>query len=350
MFKLITSAAAVVVAGIALFLTSCGSSTIAERKPVDQLDSVKVDTGIVRELKDVYRIYRVNDKIDNIRDEFGLYYENDSIAATNVIARSFNLIDSLKNTAFYDDSLKTFNTYHLIGFELVNKAILAKGLSSDSFVNEFERYKKAKGYYFDYIDNKYSTNHFLKISEEEYNKQIDKQQFIKSPEYAHYLSMAKSDLKGSIELLKKIVSNTKSFQEKSIYQMELANSIINNFNKLDSGEVENAIKIYEDILKNKEYSLYKFEAWRRWRTTSQAFIYGTMKDANIPNTSYDKLRMECASQILNHYVNHPKDEMALNQFLDFASHNIIYRNGDFEKSNQFVEDFSDLFTIGQNYE
>jgi len=350
MTKIINSTAIVVIAGIALFFTSCGSAPVSERKPIDRLDSIKTDTGIVKELKDVYRLYRVNDNIDKIRDEFGLYYENDSVAAAKVVAQSFDLIDSLKNTNFYDDSLKTLCTYNLIGLEILNNLILEKGLSSDTFVNEFERYKKAKGYYFNYIDAKYSTNHFLKMSEDEYWMQIDKQQFIKSPEYARYLSMAKSDLKGSIELLKKIVANTKDFQEKSIYQMELANTMINNFNKLDSSEVENAIKIYESMLKNKGYSMYKFEAWRRWRCTSQAFIYGTAKDALIPNSIYDNMRLECATLILNHFVNHPNDEMALNQFLDFASHDIIYRNGDYEQSNQFIEDFSDLFSVGQNKE
>ena len=69
MFKFITSAAAVVVAGIALFLTSCGSSTIAEKKPIDKLDSIKVDTGIVKELKDVYRVFRLNDNLDIVKDD-----------------------------------------------------------------------------------------------------------------------------------------------------------------------------------------------------------------------------------------------------------------------------------------
>ena len=70
MTKLITSIAIVVIAGTFIFLNSCKTP---KRKQLDKLDIVDIDTGVVKELKDVYRVYRLNDKIDEIKDDFSLY-------------------------------------------------------------------------------------------------------------------------------------------------------------------------------------------------------------------------------------------------------------------------------------
>ncbi|MEN9331936.1 MAG: hypothetical protein RLZZ94_1026, partial [Bacteroidota bacterium] len=134
-----------------------------------------------------------------------------------------------------------------------------------------------------------------------------------------------------------------------IYQMELANNMICHANKLDSNSITNALKIYKEVLDSPDYTLYKFEAWRRWRAASQGFIYGPMKDSEIPNNLYDGVRencaAHCAAQILKYYVNHPKDQMALNQFLDFATHGIVYRSGEYEEGNQNMIEFSELFKL-----
>ena len=77
----------------------------------------------------------------------------------------------------------------------------------------------------------------------------------------------------------------------------------------------------------------------------QAFIFGPDKDANIPNKLYDAVREDCAAQILKYYVNHPNDQMALNQYLDFASHGMVYRFGDYEDGNQNIIEFAELFPV-----
>ena len=231
MTKLITSIAIVVIAGTFIFLNSCKTP---KRKQLDKLDIVDIDTGVVKELKDVYRVYRLNDKIDEIKDDFSLYYQSDSVTAENVLRNSLSKCDKFKNYPFFDDSIKTLANLHIDKFNIVNKSIINKGIASEEFGNAFEQYKKCQEQYNGYLFGKYSTNHFIKMSEDEYWKNIDKQQYIHSPEYAHYLSLAKTDLNGSMELLNKIISNTKNFQEKSIYQIELANTMIHNFNKLDS--------------------------------------------------------------------------------------------------------------------
>lgn len=345
MIKFITSAAAVVVAGIALLLTSCGSSTIAERKLIDKLDSVKVDTGIVRELKDVYRVFRLNDNLDIVKDDFSQYYIEDTVAASNFLKPSILKCDSLKNFPFYDDSIRILADQHIVEFNKMNNIIIKYGLQSQIMEDSFVNYRKINEQYTDYLFGKYSTEHFIKMSEDEYWKRIDKQQFIKSPEYARYLSLAKTDLKGSLELLKKIITNTTNFQEKTIYQMELANSMINHANKLDSNNITNALKIYSSILESPDYSLYKFETWRRWRAAMQAFQFGPTISDPIPNTLYDAVRDDCAAHILKYYIKHPKDEMALNQFLDFATHGIVYRNGEYEDGNQNMIEFTELFDL-----
>jgi len=345
MTKLITSTAIVVIAGIALFFTSCGSSPVSERKPIDRLDSIKTDSGIVKELKDVYRVFRINDQLDIIKDDFSMCYLDDSVAAAKVLKESFAVSDSLMNFPFYDDSIRILADMHINEFNGINRIIIKHGLQSDMLQDSFVKYKEINEQYTDFLFGKYSTNHFIKMSEDQYWKNIDKQQYIHSPEYARYLSMAKSDLKGSLELLNKIIANTKNFQEKSIYQMELANNMICHANKLDSNSITNALKIYKEVLDSPDYTLYKFEAWRRWRAASQGFIYGPMKDSEIPNNLYDGVRENCAAQILKYYVNHPKDQMALNQFLDFATHGIVYRSGEYEEGNQNMIEFSELFKL-----
>jgi hypothetical protein len=306
---------------------------------------VEIDTGCVKELKDVYRVFRLNDKIDEIKDDFSRFYIDDSVAAANVLRNSFDKCDSFKNYPFFDDSIKILANLHIDKFNIVNKSIVNKGMQSKEFEKAFEQYKKYQEQYNNYLFGKYSTEHFLKISEDAYWKKIDKQQFIHSPEYAHYLSLNKTDLKGSLALLKNIIANTKNFQEKSIYQMELANSMICNATKLDSNSITNALIIYKEILDSPNYSLYKFETWRRWRAASQGFIYGPMKDSEIPNNLYDRVRENCAAQILKHYVEHPNNEMAMNQFLDFATHGIVYRSGEYEEGNQNMIEFSELFKL-----
>jgi hypothetical protein len=319
-----------------------------EIKPIDQLELVTIDTGIVDELKDVYRIFQLNNQLDEIRSDFSMLIDIDSSAAYNVLRNGIDKSETFKNRYFYDDSLKILFVATIDKFNIVNKAIINKGLESNEFEQAYDKFNIVSNKFESYLFGKYSTDRFIKMSEDQYWKNIDKQQYIHSPEYARYLSMAKTDLKGSIELLNKIIANTKNFQEKSIYQMELANNMICHANKLDSNSITNALKIYKEVLDSPDYSLYKFEAWRRWRAASQGFIYGPMKDSEIPNNLYDGVRENCAAQILKYYVNHPKDQMALNQFLDFATHGIVYRNGEYEDGNQNIIEFAELFPTDKN--
>jgi hypothetical protein len=345
MIKFITSAAIVAIAGIALFFTSCSSS---KKKPIDKLDIVEIDTGCVKELKDVYRIFQLNYQLDEIRGEFSMLIEKDSNAAYKVLRNGIDKSESFKNYYFYDDSIKILFVATIDKFNIVNKAIINKGLESKEFEQAYGKFKKVSDKFDSYLFGEYSTDHFIKMSEDKYWKSIDKQQFIHSPEYANYLSLSKTDLLASITVLEKIIANTKNFQEKSIYQMELANSMICHFNKLDSNCIEKALKIYTGILDHSDYSLYKFETWRRWRAATQTFIYGPEKEAPIPNSKYDAVREKCAAQVLKYYVEHPKDQMALNQFLDFATHGTIYRGGEYEEGNQNMIEFTELFPLGKN--
>jgi hypothetical protein len=345
MTKIITTIAGISLVIIILLLFSYKSR---ENKPIDQLELVTIDTGIVSELKDVYRIFQLNYQLDEIRGEFSMLIEKDSNAANNVLRNGIDRSESFKNYYFYDDSIKTLFVATIDKFNIVNKAIINKGLESKEFEQAYDKFNTVSNKFDSYLFEEYSTDHFLKMSEDDYWKQINKQQYIHSHEYANYLSLAKTDLLASITLLEKIIANTKNFQEKSIYQMELANSMICHFNKLDSACINKALKIYKDILDHSDYSIYKFETWRRWRAATQTFIYGPEKDAPIPNSKYDAVREKCAAQVLKYYVEHPKDQMALNQFLDFATHGIVYRGGEYEEGNQNMIEFTELFPLEKN--
>lgn len=345
MIKIFTPKAITMVAFISMFISSCHSKVTPEEvnsNPVIQ------DTGIIRELRDVYTLFRLNDRIDQYKDDFGLTYNNDSVAAIKEL-KNWNIrCDSLKSMHFYNDTLKKYADEHVQSFIDINNVIADKGYYSKDFEKSFNDYKEHQEKYNAYLFSRYSTSHFIKMSEDEYWKRIDKKQFIKSPVYPKYESIVKKDLGKGLSILKNIIEGTKNFQEKTIYQLELANQMITHFDKLDSSASEEALKIYEDILNSKEYSLYKFEIWRRWRAAIQEMHYGSSKTSEIPNDLYNKKRAECANSILLYYAQHPTDEMAMNQYLDFATHGIVYRFGEYPYGNQNAIEYFELFPMENN--
>ena len=72
--------------------------------------------------------------------------------------------------------------------------------------------------------------------------------------------------------------------------------------------------------------------------------YGSSKYSSIPNELYNNWRDKMAFVILKHISTHPEDQMAINQFLLFASHDDIKRFGSYRYGNQNVIEFYELFS------
>jgi hypothetical protein len=100
--------------------------------------------------------------------------------------------------------------------------------------------------------------------------------------------------------------------------------------------------IYNEILKEKKYSLYLYETWLKWRAVSQR-ENGMSKSSDIPNTKYDAVREQVAAVILDYIAKHPTDKMAQNQFLVIASHDIVRRFGDYPYGNQGTVEYHEIF-------
>jgi hypothetical protein len=218
-----------------------------------------------------------------------------------------------------------------------------KGFSSSEFKQDFEKYKKAKGEYMNYLYSTYSTNHFVSMTEEKYWETNDKNNYIKSSDYATYKSLKTTNLNDALILLDKISKQTNDFQEYSVYKIELADQYVKHSDSLGDNANEIAIEKYKAILDQKKYSIYLFESWLKWRLVNQQHIYGISKTSDIPNKEYDKLREQVALTILEYITKNDKDEMAINEFLLMATHDIVMRFGDYPYGNQNTVEYHQTF-------
>lgn len=105
---------------------------------------------------------------------------------------------------------------------------------------------------------------------------------------------------------------------------------------------EIAIAKYKAILDQNIYCLYLFESWLKWRTVLQQ-SRGLSKTSAIPNDEYDTLREHVALVILDYISRNEKDEMAINEFLLVATHDIVRRFGNYPYGNQNTLEFHELF-------
>lgn len=313
----------------------------------DVLDTVKSNSKLVIELKDVYRAYRINNIIKDQNEMTVVYLDDRSDAEMKTLLDGYiNVCDSLKNVHFKNDTLNAYVSQYVIGTIQIYKIAQSKGFSSLALNNYLKKYSKLKGEYMNYLYSTYSTNHFVSMTEEMYWQTNDKNNYIKSPEYASYKSLKETNLKEALIVLEKLSEQTTDFQEYSIYQIELADQYIKHSDSLGDNAYETAIVKYKSILDQKKYSIYLFEAWLKWRLVNQQHIYGISQLDDIPNNLYDKMREEVAVTILDHITKNDKDEMAINEFLLMATHPIVERFGDYQYGNQNTLEY--LQTFGEN--
>jgi hypothetical protein len=310
----------------------------------DLLDSVTSNSKLVIELKDVYRAFHVNNIIIDQKEMINLLLSDGSDTETkSILGIYIKVCDSLKVIHFNDAVLSSYVSKYLLLTIQSYKIAQSKGFSSSEFKKDFEKYKKSKDEYMDYLYSSYSTNHFINMTETQYWQTNDKNNYIKSPDYATYKSLKAASLKEALALLDKISKQTTDFQEYSIYQIELADQYVKHSDSLGESAYETAIEKYKAILDQEKYSIYLFESWLKWRLVNQQHIYGLSKTSDIPNDDYDKMREQVALTILDYITMHSKDEMAINEFLLMATHDIVKRFGDYPYGNQNTVEYHETF-------
>jgi len=310
----------------------------------DLLDAVKSNSKLVAELKDTYRAFHINNIIVEQKEMINIVQDDASEPETKKLLGGYiKACDSLKNFQFNDAVLNEHIRKFLASTVQSYQFAQRNGFGSAEFKKDSEKYEKVKSDYLDYLYTTYSTGHFVNLTEETYYKANNKNNYFKSGDYQTYKSLKATNLKEALALLEKISAQTTDFQEYAVYQIEAADQYVKQPDGLNDDAYEIAISKYKAILEQNKYSIYLFEAWLKWRLVSQQHVYGLSKTSDIPNNQYDKMREKVALTILDYITKNDKDEMAINEFLLMATHDIVKRFGKYPYGNQNTVEYHQTF-------
>ena len=323
------------------------SEVVKENHYSDALDSIVDSSQLVIELKDIYRAFKIHYFIEEQKDFIAI----DSIPLlVSYLESKVKECDSLQKLySFNDDSLDILVNNYIVAtisqYELeINSLRSPSPNDTVTSSNMSISYSNIQDKFLNYLFSNYKNERFLSVSSEDYWERIEKKQYIKSDKFKDYqrLKIENPDL--AVDKIFDIINESDNFQEKSIYGIEVADFYMTDVLDTDtiSGE-EWAVAHYNAIMGANKYSLYLFEAWIKWRTVTQHAFYGSSKISLIPNDEYNKLRDKMALIVLKQISTHPKDQMAINQFLLFATHEDIKRFGSYKYGNQNVPEFYRLF-------
>jgi len=309
----------------------------------DLLDQATGKSKLNNDLKDLYRAFSINHKIEEQKEFINLFLHDDSKKElNNELTGYIKVCEALKQTHFFNDTLNNYVNKYLASTIRSYKLATSSGFNSAAFKSDYKRYAAEVEKYQEYLGKTYSTNRFVDMPEKTYWELNDKKNYIKSAGYATYKKQKETNLKTAIATLDKITKQTTNFQEYSIYEIEIADQYVKHSDNLGSDATEIAIKNYKEILDRKEYSICLFESWLKWRTVSQQ-NNGLSKSSDIPNDEYNKVREQVALTILNYVTSNPKNKMAINEFLLMATHDNVKRFGAYAYGNQNTVEYHEIF-------
>jgi len=309
---------------------------------------ISEDSILTTDLKDLYRAFEINRYLTNYNELIRLSYMNGNVeGVSQTFAESIEFNSNIITTGIVNDTLRNYLDNYIL--KTTNfQQVFIDTLSDSIAVKQAQDFLvKNKEIYFTYLNTRYSTNKFIHLSEEDYWNYLDKSNYITTKEYTYYDSIKLVDIKYAVKYLDSISVSLASFQEYSIYQIEIANQYIIHDEEFgyDDGYLigeKVALKKYLELLNKKEYSLYLFESWERWRCIEQR-QNGASKFSDMQNDLYNEKRKEIAFFILDYIKENPTDEMAINQFLLFSTLNNILRFGEYDYGNQNTVDFYYLY-------
>ena len=317
----------------------------------DLLDTVRVDSKLINDLKDVYRAFKINHIIKDQQELLNvLLADSASSLPKGLLDSNIRACEALKQVYLSNDTLNNHVVKYLASTIRNYTIAKDKGFESPEYKKDYETYRVENENYLNYVVKTYPLNRFVNLTEEKYWATMDKKQYVKAKEYADYEAVVDVDLMKGLGILEELSKNAANFQEYSIYQIEVGDQFVKKDSLVRADLSGNApptpwdlaIKKYRHILDKKQYSLYLFETWLKWRTVSQQNS-GLSKSSDIPNDKYDFAREKMAAVVLDFISKHPEDEMAINQFLLLATHDIVRRFGEYPYGNQNTIEFHEIF-------
>ncbi len=308
----------------------------------DPLDSVKSQSALINDLKDVYRAFNISHAVADQKELINIHLEDGDDYLKKHFKDYIKVCETLKSTPFTNKNLAgQVNIFLTATIQNYNIAI-SKGIESAAFKHDVKTYQQISDKYYDYLIKAYPMEHFVKMTEEKYWQINDKKNYIKATGYVSYQKLRNTNLKEAMTALDKICKQTSNFQEYSIYQIEYADQYVKDSDKLNDPGNGIAIKKYKEIIDKKQYCIYLYEAWAKWRVVTQQ-ENGLSKTSDIPNDKYDKMRTAVALTILKQINTQPHDDMAINQFLVVATHDIVRRFGQYPYGNQNTVEYHEIF-------
>lgn len=189
-----------------------------------------------------------------------------------------------------------------------------------------------------YLSKKYNIKTFGKFDEK---KAVYEYQHCTSvPEWEKLINQRSK--KGMAKSLISKYKKAKDFNAQCIYATELAHAYETETELWSDSGINPATTIMQSLMKRHEYSPYLYELWQTWRVLYQN-SKGFSKDSEIRNDIYNDYRNMCACTIISYIESHPKDLMAINEFLLIAYEKNVLREGDFSYGNQNAVDEYYLF-------
>ncbi|MAO71585.1 MAG: hypothetical protein CMD02_03630 [Flavobacteriales bacterium] len=316
------------------------------------------NSELIIKLKDLYFSHEINRGIDEQKELLMLGFMHNEDADEDEIKQSFqsytDYCQSIKTEVIKDDSLRYYLQNYINLLIELNISIVDKSKDSNHVNKATQNFYKKRDQYHSFVSREYATQKFIKISEDYYWERIDKNNYTSAKEYLIYDSLKTTNVKNAVKFLDSISLITSDFQEYSIYQIEIADQQIINGDEFSVDEdglligEKVALEKYLELLEKKEYSLYLFEAWRKWRSVYQ-YQNGSSKFSFINNDLYNNKRKEISFFILDFIKNNPQDDLAINQFLLFATQENILRFGPYDYGNQNALEMYNLFPEKYNF-
>ena len=206
---------------------------------------------------------------------------------------------------------------------------------------EFTLFTNLYNAFIDDLKKALKDKEFVKLSED--FKQIDQEiKLIKSKEDKNlYLEavrfMKEKHFKKAYEILSQLKDKYKDTAFGDCIMLKISDCWLRPFTDIEKKKnfalEEEGIKILEDIINSKRYSPVLFEAFYKWRTSTQAFYYGMSNMSQIPNKMYNQKRWQLVQVIKRYLKNNPQDIWAKYQIDLLLSLPNIERGGRLGNSN-----------------
>jgi hypothetical protein len=199
-----------------------------------------------------------------------------------------------------------------------------------------------------YAKKRYALNRFTALREENYYREIEKNQYWNKQDLAKVNEMPNYPWRSKAEAIKKVAEHATDANQRAVAWIRYADFYEQNRNNFKAGEDTVALGVYAELAFSKEYHLYKYEAWRKWRCLYQMIHFGATTNAFIFNKYYDNMRFIALQAISKQLSVDPSDALAMNEYFLLATHGPILRYGDYNGGNQVVMEMSELFDVELN--